>query len=81
MLDKIGKLRRLAINAGRTNKVAREARWVLGEEVVRLVVKTDEADAQFTIAQLAKATAKDCEKSVRVKQSCFSSDSQLLSWH
>jgi hypothetical protein len=77
MLDKIGKLRQLAIKAGRTNKLAREARWVLGEEVVRLTVKTDEADAQFTIAQLAKATAKDCEKSVRVQEK-FLSEAKLF---
>jgi hypothetical protein len=77
MLDRIGKLRQLAIKAGRTNKLAREARWVLGEEVVRLTVKTDEADAQFTIAQLAKATAKDCEKSVRV-QAKFLSEAKLF---
>jgi hypothetical protein len=77
MLDRIGKLRQLAIKAGRTNKLAREARWVLGEEVVRLTVKTDEADAQFTIAQLAKATAKDCEKSVRVQEK-FLSEAKLF---
>ncbi len=77
MLDKMAKLRRLAITARKTNKVAREARWVLGEEVVRLVVKTEAEDAQFTIAQLAKATAKDCGKSVRVQEK-FLSEAKLF---
>lgn len=77
MLDKIKKLRQLAIKAGRTNKLAREARWTLGQEVVRLTVKTEAKDAQFTIAQLAKATAKDCGKSVTVQEK-FLSEAKLF---
>lgn len=72
MIDKLKQLRLLAKTASVATAVARKSRWILGNEVIRLTVKTAKQDAQFTIAQLAKATAKDCGKSVTAQEKFLS---------